>query len=53
MAHQQVGQREEARMWYDRAVPWMDKYKRYDEELCGFRAEATALLGIAGQPMPK
>jgi hypothetical protein len=33
-------------MWYDKAVPWMDKFKPYDEELCGFRAEAAALLGI-------
>jgi serine/threonine protein kinase/Flp pilus assembly protein TadD len=53
MAHQQLDQWAEARMWYDRAVPWMDKYKPYDEELCGFRAEAAALLGMAEKPGPK
>src|SRR5262249_33057360 len=46
MAHWQLGHRDEARPWYDRAVRWMEKYKPHDEELHRFRAEAKALLGL-------
>jgi serine/threonine protein kinase len=53
MAQQQLGEREKARMWYDRAVPWMDKYKPHDEELCRLRAQAAALLGIEKEPLTK
>ena len=47
MAHWQLGEKDKARAWYDRAVAWMDKNKPQDEELKRFRAEATVLLGLA------
>ncbi len=46
MAHWQLGNKEEARSWQDRAIQWMDKNKPQDEELRRFRAEAAELLGI-------
>jgi serine/threonine protein kinase/Tfp pilus assembly protein PilF len=49
MAHHRLGDREKARMWFDRAVEWMDKNKPLDEELRRFRAEAEALLAEARQ----
>jgi serine/threonine protein kinase/tetratricopeptide (TPR) repeat protein len=49
MAHWQLGDKEEARKWYDRAVKWMDKNKPKDEELRRFRAEAAELLDIERQ----
>jgi tetratricopeptide (TPR) repeat protein len=50
MTHCQLGNKEEARKWYDRAVRWMDKNQPDNEELRRFRAEASALLGIKDQP---
>jgi hypothetical protein len=47
MARWQMGQKDEARRWYDRAVAWMDKNNPQNGELKRFRAEATALLGLA------
>jgi len=44
MAHWQLGDEEQAHVWYDRAVEWMDKNQPQNEELCRFRAEATDLL---------
>jgi tetratricopeptide (TPR) repeat protein len=46
MAHWRLGDREQARTWYDKAVTWMDKHMPQNEELIRFRAEAAALLGI-------
>jgi hypothetical protein len=46
MAHWQLGHKEEARKWYDRAVEWMQKNKPNDEALHRFRAEAAMLLGM-------
>jgi tetratricopeptide (TPR) repeat protein len=46
MAHWQLGEKDEARAWYDRAVAWMDKNRPQHEGLKRFRAEATALLGM-------
>jgi tetratricopeptide (TPR) repeat protein/serine/threonine protein kinase len=45
MAHWQLGEKDQARQWYDRAVQWMDKNRPKDEELRRFRAEAAELLG--------
>jgi hypothetical protein len=45
MAHWQLN--DKARAWYDQAVAWMDKNIPKNEELKRFRAEATALLGLA------
>jgi serine/threonine protein kinase/Flp pilus assembly protein TadD len=46
MAHWQLGEKDEARKWYDRAVVWMAKNQPKNEELIRFRVEAEALLGL-------
>jgi WD40 repeat protein/tetratricopeptide (TPR) repeat protein len=46
MAHWQLGDKTQARSWYDKAVTWMEKYQPKDEELLRFRAEAAALLEV-------
>jgi tetratricopeptide (TPR) repeat protein len=46
MAHRQLGEKDKARQWYERAVQWMDKNRPKDDELRGFRAEAETLLGV-------
>jgi Flp pilus assembly protein TadD len=46
MAHERLGDKKQARTWYDQAVAWMDQHKPKDEELLRFRAEAAALLGV-------
>src|SRR5882757_1697929 len=51
MAHWQLGDKEEARKWYDRAAAWMDKNQPKNEELRRFRAEAAELLGVKGKEM--
>jgi tetratricopeptide (TPR) repeat protein len=53
MAQWQLGERDKARMWYDRAVQWMEKDQPNDEELRRFRAEAAELLKIAEEPNNK
>jgi len=47
MAYWQIGNRDEARTWYDKSVTWMDQNMPDNEELLRFRAEAAELLGIA------
>lgn len=46
MANWQLGHKDEARKWYDKAVLWMDKNMPKDEELRRFRAEAAELMNI-------
>ena len=46
MAHKQLGNREEARQWYDKAVACMQTNKPDDVQLHQFQAEAAALLGV-------
>ena len=46
MSHWQLGQKDKAREWYDRAAQWMDKNQPTDEELRRFRAEAAELLEL-------
>ncbi len=46
MAHWQLGAKDKAREWFDKAVQWMDKGKKDDAELKRFRAEAAELLGV-------
>ena len=46
MAHWQLGDKGEARKWYDRAVVWLEKNQPGNEELLRFRAEAEQLLGV-------
>ncbi len=45
MAHWQLGEKDEVRQWYEKAVEWMEKNKPEDEELRRFRAEAEELMG--------
>jgi hypothetical protein len=49
MAHWKLGEKDEARKWYDRAVPWMDKDQPKNEQLRRFRAEAAELLEVNEQ----
>jgi tetratricopeptide (TPR) repeat protein len=46
MAHWQVGNKEQARKWYGRAVEWADKNQPANAQLLRFRAEAAELLGL-------
>jgi tetratricopeptide (TPR) repeat protein len=46
MAHWQVGNKEQARKWYGRAVEWADRIQPADAQLRRFRAEAAELLGL-------
>jgi tetratricopeptide (TPR) repeat protein/tRNA A-37 threonylcarbamoyl transferase component Bud32 len=48
-AHWKLGQREQARTWYGKAVEWMDKNAPQSEEFRRFRAEAAQVLGITGK----
>jgi tetratricopeptide (TPR) repeat protein len=45
-AYSKLGNKIEARAWYDKAVEWMDKSQPKNEELLRFRAEAAELLDI-------
>jgi tetratricopeptide (TPR) repeat protein len=49
MAHRQLGDREQARHWFDRGVEWMDKNMPGDLELVTIRSEAAELLGLPAQ----
>jgi serine/threonine protein kinase/tetratricopeptide (TPR) repeat protein len=46
MAHWQMGRKADARRWYEKAVQWVDKNAKDDEELRRFRSEAEGLLEI-------
>ena len=52
MAHWQLGEKEKARDWYDKAATWMDGNIHYHEELVRFRAEAAELLGVEVATVP-
>ena len=49
MARWQLGDKVQARTWYDRAVQWMEKNQPQNDELRRFRQEAEELLGIKKQ----
>ncbi len=49
MAHEKLGDKEQARKWHDRAIQWMEKNKVEDQELSAFRAESAQLLGVEGR----
>jgi hypothetical protein len=44
MTHWQLANKEQARKWHDKAVAWMDKNAKDNEELRRFRSEAEELL---------
>jgi tetratricopeptide (TPR) repeat protein len=46
-AEQRAQHKEDARMWYEKAVKWMEKNKPDDEELRRFRREAEELIGLS------
>jgi predicted Zn-dependent protease len=52
MAHHRLGHRDQAGAAFDRAVRWLDAQKnlpaQHVSELTAFRAEAEAVLGLAG-----
>ena len=50
IAHWQLGKKDEAGQWYNRAVEWMEKNQPDNNELRRFRVEAAELLGISEQP---
>jgi tetratricopeptide (TPR) repeat protein len=52
MAHWQLGDKPQARSWYDKAVGWMEENQPTAEELIRFRAEAAALLGLPEPTAP-
>ncbi|MCZ6787687.1 MAG: rhomboid family intramembrane serine protease [Planctomycetota bacterium] len=49
MVHWQLGQKDEARRWYERGVAWQEKHRPDDEEQKRFRAEAAELLGVTAK----
>jgi tetratricopeptide (TPR) repeat protein len=55
MAHWQLGDRQQARTWYDKAVAGMKRNDApaHEEELKRFRAEAAELLGVKDPPSRK
>jgi eukaryotic-like serine/threonine-protein kinase len=53
MAHWQLGEKVEARKWYDRAADWMEKNHSTDNDLRRFRAEAQQVLGLQQAPAVK
>jgi serine/threonine protein kinase/WD40 repeat protein/tetratricopeptide (TPR) repeat protein len=60
MAHWQLGHKDEAHKWHDKAVQWMQeneealkKDKMHAEELRRFRAEAEELLKIEKKTVPE
>ena len=50
MSHWQLGDKKQARQWYDQAVAWMDKHMPQNEELIRFHAEAAEVLGEKSPP---
>jgi serine/threonine protein kinase/tetratricopeptide (TPR) repeat protein len=49
MAHWQLGDKDQARKWYEQAIEWMDKNQPENEELRRFRTEAAELLNLPGE----
>jgi serine/threonine protein kinase/tetratricopeptide (TPR) repeat protein len=46
MTHWQLGNKDEARKWYDNAAEWIEKNNPKIEQLSRFQSEAEELLGI-------
>jgi tetratricopeptide (TPR) repeat protein len=53
MAHWQLGDKQQARTWYDRAIRWMDENRPHNGILRCWRAEAAALLDGTGKATQK
>jgi tetratricopeptide (TPR) repeat protein len=52
MAHDRLGDKDRARDWFDRAARWTDEHAPNHETLRRLRAEAAALLRVAGGAKP-
>jgi serine/threonine protein kinase len=50
MAHSQLGHREAARRWHERAIRWMGGYRPTDSDLHILEVESAVLLGEAELP---
>jgi len=50
MARWQLGEKGEARKWYDRGAVWTREHGAADPELARFQAEAADLLGLTATP---
>jgi tetratricopeptide (TPR) repeat protein/serine/threonine protein kinase len=46
MAHWQLGNKDEAREWFDKGAQWMDAHNANSETMVRFRKEAAELLGV-------
>jgi eukaryotic-like serine/threonine-protein kinase len=46
MAYERLGDRKQARIWYDKAVQWMDKRFPQGEADLRYQAEAKEVLGL-------
>ena len=46
MAHWQLGDKEEARQWFDKGAQWMDAHNAHSETMVRFRNEAAESLGL-------
>src|SRR5205814_1851619 len=53
MARWQLGEKEQAVKWFDKAVAWMDKNDPKGDDLLRFRAEAAEVLGIKEPSKPE
>jgi tetratricopeptide (TPR) repeat protein len=49
MCHWQLGEKDDARAWYDKAVEWTEKNQPKNTQLRRYRTEAEELLEIAGK----
>ena len=52
MAHWQLGNHEDAREWYHKAVEWMAENEPEDDEIPRFHSEASELLDLPDTPPP-
>ena len=46
MAHHRLGNKEEARQWFDKGAQWMDAHNSNSETMVRFGNEAAELLGV-------
>jgi tetratricopeptide (TPR) repeat protein len=53
MAHWQLGAKDQALKWHEKAVVWMDEQRPNDEQLRRLRSEAAELLKIDDPNKPK
>jgi tetratricopeptide (TPR) repeat protein len=53
MVRRRLGDRADARLWYERSLTWIEANAPHNQELLRFRAEAACLLEPEGPPAPK